>query len=461
MPENISLPHYMLDNRGIVKDSIKSTLQNSEEPQTFRVSEEEGARLRAMAMKNSGSEMSPEMQAAMGMVNGDYDQKVPAKIHNYICYDEARKNNEKFRAEAAAFTDAIVQDNATKEILDEAEATTNLSKFDFGNIDEYLTKLEDLSFLEAVSYKKKIDAEIARWKSCKGMLKAISDLKLDDSVNRELMKINAMEDYNFTESIDDFESHYEENLEKLNKISAKLVEMVNSHKHEMDSTEFLTKEMVHLMQVKLDKLDPNGMNYEYNKTKMETVIEAFKNRRDLKYLKYKMEIYLKTSKANIKRDFRENANLINNGRRSKVINDLIRFFNEDIVYALKERLMYAFNDDVNATYIMLGFIAKIMNTEKKTSKDAWAKVFVLNLSDIYNNIFDIEYLSDGEDSYMMKVEKTFYPMISEFLKSQKMKEKLNDRVAFSLKTPATKKKSEENEETADNVVAPSEEVMDI
>ena len=457
MPENTSLPNYMLDNRGVAKDSIESTLNNSDTPKTFRVSEEEAARLRAMAM-NNGSEMSPEMQAAMGMVNSDYDQKVPDKVHNYICYDEARKNNEKYREEATEFTNAIVQDNATREILDEAEATTNLSKFDFGDIDEYLTKLEDLSFLEAVSFKKKIDAEIARWKSCKGMLKAISDLKLDDSVNRELMKINAMEDYKFTESIDDFESHYEENLEKLNKISAKLVELINSHKHEMDSTRFLTKEMVHLMQVKLDKLDPNGMNYEYNKSKMETVIEAFKKRRDLKYLNYKMEIYLKTGKANIKRDFRDNASLINNGRRSKVINDLIRFFNEDIVYALYERLMYAFNDDVNATYIMLGFIAKIMNTEKKTSKDAWAKVFVLNLSDIYNNIFDIEYLSDGEDSYMMKVRKTFYPMISEFLKSQKMKEKLNNGVNFTLKTP-TKKKSEDDEEATDTVVAPSEQAL--
>ena len=153
MPENTSLPNYMIDNRGIVKDSIKSTLQNSENPQTFRVSEEEGARLRAMAMKNNGSEMSPEMQAAMKMVNGDYDQKVPDRVHNYICYDEARKNNEKYREEASEFTNAIVQDNATREILDEAIAEVSdelMEKFFAG---EPFTEDEIKSALKVENHK--------------------------------------------------------------------------------------------------------------------------------------------------------------------------------------------------------------------------------------------------------------------------------------------------------------------
>lgn len=448
--DNTKLPNYMTDNRGI---QINSMERDPENPNIFTVSEEEAARLRAMAMSNNGSEMSPEMQAAMGMVNGEYDQKIPKNIHNHICYDEARKNNDKYLSEAAEFTNSIVEDNATREILDEAEATTNLSKFDFGNIDEYLVKLEDLSFLEAVSYKKKVDSEIARWKSCKSMLKAISDLKLDDTVNRELMKINAMEEYKFNDSIEDFESHYEENLNKLTQIAEKLVSLVNSHKHEMDSTSFLTNEMIHLMKVKLDKLDPSENNYTYTKNKMETVIAAFQNRKDLTFLKYKLEMYLKTSKSNIKRDFRENATLINSGRRPKCINDLIRFFSEDIVYALYERLMYAFSDDVYAVYLMMGFLAKVMNTEKKTSKDAWAKVFILNLSDIYNNIFDLE--AGPRSVYMQSIEDVFYPLIAKFLATQKIKEKLTRGASFGLKIPAKKKKSEIEEDIV--TVAPSEE----
>lgn len=466
MTENTNLPNYMTDNRtkGIQLKSIKTDPNN---PGTFTVSEEEAAKLRAMAMNNNGSELSAEMQAAMGMIDADYDQKIPKNIHNQICYDEARRNTEKYRKEASEFTDSIVEDNATREILDEAEATTNLSKFDFGDIGDYLKKLEDLSFLEAVSYKKKVDVEIARWKSCQSMLKAISEMKLDDTVNREVMKINAMEDFKFMESIDDFERHYDENLNKLNQISNKLISLINAHKHEMDSTRFLTNEMIHLMQGKLDKLDPNGINYEYNKVRMETIIDAFKNRRDLDFLKYKLEMYLKTSKANIKREFRDSAVIINSNRRTKVINDLIRFFNEDIVYAVYERLMYAFNDDVYATYLMMCLLARIMNTEKKTSKDVWGKVFVLNLSDIYNNIFDIDILSDGEDSYMMKVEKAFFPIIKDFLKSQKMTVKLNHGTTFGLKTPAKKKVEDiSNEETSNSVargmsepiiIAPAEE----
>ena len=431
--ENTNLPNYVTENRGI---EIKTAKADPNTPNTFTVSEEEGARLRAMAMNNSGSEMTPEMQAAMGMVSGNYSQQIPDRVHNYICYDEAKKNNEKYRQEAEEFTNSVISDNATKEILDEAEATTNLSQFDFGDISEYLTKLEGLSFLEAVSYKKKVDAEIARWKSCESMLKAISELRLDDTTNRELMKINAMEDFKFMESVEDFESHYDENMDKLLKISNKLVAIVNAHKHEMDSTRFLTNEMVHLMKGKIDKLDPNDMNYDYNRTRMETVKNAFENRLDLSYLRWKFETYLMTNKNNIKKDFRDNAALLNGGRRSKVINDLIRFFNEDIVYSLYERLMYTFSDDTAATYLMMGFIAKIMNTEKKTSKDVWAKVFVLNLSDIYNNIFDID-IENYE--YIDNIKESFYLVIKRFLVHFKLDKMLNPGIAFGLKTPAKKK----------------------
>lgn len=428
MTEKTSLPNYMTENRGITLKSAKADPNN---PGSFTVSEEEAAKLRAMAMANNGSEQSEEMKAAMNMVNGDYDQKIPKNVHNHICYDEARRKNEKYREEAEEFTNSIIQDNATKEILDEAEATTNLSKFDFGDIDEYLTKLEELSFLEAVSYKKKIDAEIARWKSCESMLKAISDLKLDDTTNRELMKINAMENYDFTESIEDFESHYEENLGKLEKIGAKLVEMVNAHKDEMDSTKFLTNEMIHLMSGKLAKLDPNSLNYNLNKAKMETVIDAFSNRLSLDYLSNKLDVYLKTNKNNIKRDFRDNETAINGGRRTKVINDLIRFFNEEIAYSLYERLMYTFDDDVYATYLMLGFIAKIMNTEKNSSRDSWAKVFALNLSDIRNGIFDI----GDSKGYMTAIRETFFDKVIDYVYAQKkFGVKLTFGVSFGLKS---------------------------
>jgi hypothetical protein len=268
------------------------------------------------------------------------------------------------------------------------------------------------------------------------MLKAISDLRMDDEVNRELMKINAMEENDFLESIDDFESNYDTNLGKLEKISSKLISIVNSHKDEMDSTKFLTDEMIHLMEGKFNKLDPEGLNYEYNKAKMETVINAFKNRRNLEYLDYKLGIYLKTSKDNIRRDFRN----CNGNNRAKFLNDLARYFSEDILYALYERLMCAFGDDAKAVYLMMGFLAKVMNTEKKTSKDIWAKVLILNLADIYNNIFDIDLCEDGEDSYIMKINKIFYPRIKWFLNNQKGIKVNNWEINFGVRTPVKKKK---------------------
>ena len=82
-----------------------------------------------------------------------------------------------------------------------------------------------------------------------------------------------------------------------------------------------------------------------------------------------------------------------------------------------------------------------MNTEKKSSRDVWAKVFILNLADIYNNIFDIESgLAEGEDSYIDKIDDIFYPMITDFLSKQKDIKVSNNKIYFGVRTPKSKKK---------------------
>ena len=423
-----NIPNYMTDNRLNLVNGISMTPTGDN---TYTVSEEDAARLKAMAMTNQAS--GPEAIAQMLGANG---KEIPKDIYNYICMEEAKSEIKKYHSDAASATDGIIDDNATKEILDEAEATTKLSQFDFGNIDEYLKKLDTLSFLEAVSYKKKVEEEIARWKSCQSMLHAISNLKLDDTVNRELMKINAMEEYDFQDSFEDFESHYDENLGKLSSILGKLTYIITSHKHEMDSTEFLTNEMVHLLEGKLAKLDQNDLNYGYNKAKMENVLEAFKNRLNLDYLKGKLEIYLRTNKSKIKKDFKDNSRLISNNCRTKVINDLIRFFNEDIVHAVFEQFVYAFYDDVYVIYLMFGFLAKVMNTEKKSSKDAWVKVLMLNLSDMHNGIFDIDTLSDDNGSYLQQVRDAFYPMLVAFVRNNHLYGSIYNSTTFGLRRVA-------------------------
>ena len=383
---------------------------------SFTISEEDAARVRAMAMNNNQG-LTPEMQQAMGITN-DYDQKVPDRVHNYICYDKASKDNEKFKEEANKFINEVIDDNATKDILDEAEATTKLSNFDFGDIGEYLNRLEELSFLEAVSYKKKVDSEIARWKSCQSMLKAISDLRLDPGANREIMKINAMKDYEFDNTIEDFESHYEENLDKLEKIAAKLLEVVNRSKDVMNSTKFLTDEMVHLMSGKLSKLDPNGLNFSFNQDKMKTVINAFQNRHDLEYMRNKFNLYLVTQKNNIKKAFKDDGPMIRNGRGTKVINDLRRFFSKDIFSNLDSTFLEIFEDNLDVCYLMMWMISKIMHNEKKSSNDTWAKVFVLNISDIANGIFDIDGITSEE--YKKQIKDCFFESSVDFLKKNKL-----------------------------------------
>ena len=117
--------------------------------------------------------------------------------------------------------------------------------------------------------------------------------------------------------------------------------------------------------------------------------------------------------------------------------------------------MYIFNDDTRVVYILFGFIAKVLNTEKKTSKDVWAKVFALNLSDIYNNIFDIDINKDGEDNYCEKIYKTFDPIVWNFTGNNRYVTALNFGITFGLKT--AEKKKPDHFDTDNISVAPGEE----
>jgi hypothetical protein len=88
--------------------------------------------------------------------------------------------------------------------------------------EEYLAKLESLSFLEAVALRRKIDLQIAEWKACKASLKAVNELKLEDNINRELLRENTFREYKTNKTLQEFESQYDLVLDNLNKMAEAL-----------------------------------------------------------------------------------------------------------------------------------------------------------------------------------------------------------------------------------------------
>lgn len=392
------------ENTGIHVTPI-STGQGS-----FRLSEEDAERVRASAMQNSNNNLTQEIKKSMESSSTYNNSEIPENIHNAIALDEAKHKKAHYREESTKFTDSIISDNATKEILDEVEATTKLSSMDFGNIDEYLNQLSQLSFLEAISLRKKVDTEIASWKSCRASIDAIAQLKLDDNINREIMQNNTMSEYDIDTTVEDFDKCYEGNLDKLNRIAETLGKIITEHKSEINSTSFLTNEMVSLMQKKVAKLDPAAQNYEFNKIRMERVIRAFQNRMSLVYIHDKLETFLKTNKKYIKKRFRDDKSKIQSYQRTKPINELVRFFNNDMIYNLYETLANIFMKDYDKVYLMLVFLAKVMNTEKSTGNNAWIKVFILNISDINGGIFDI----GNSEEYFENFDHIITPVIDEY-----------------------------------------------
>lgn len=428
--------------------TFKPVSQNGD---TFTISEEDAARVRMMAMQNSngGDDLPPEMQQALNMAGGsdDYDQKIPDNIHNAICYDEAKKNNEKYKEEIGKYTNSIIHDNATRDILDEAEKTSEIDKLSMEDLDAHLRYVSGMSFLEAISYKKKIDAEIARWKSCKSMLKAVTDLKLDDKTNRNVMLANTLDEYKMDKSVEEFNEVYDSTIDHLSKVSGKLVEIVESKKDDMGSTKFMTNEMIEVLIHKIEKLDPNGKNYEFYKKQLETVLNATKDRTNLIFMLTKFESFLKSNKVNVRRELNDNMNAFKTGQRTKTVTDLIKFFDENITANLYHMLVDTFEGDYTSAYILMSFIARIMSSEKKSSRDIWAKWFVLNISDIKSGIYDI-----GEPSeYLFKVRDLFLPKLQEFIKENKFRMGCAFMPSLGLNTPVNEEEPEEVEalESAD------------
>ena len=318
----------------------------------------------------------------------DYDRLIPAKVHNAICYDEAIKHNEKLRKESDAHMSETIGNNSLVDILDEGSAEVRINQFDLGDITQYLEDLKTLSFFEAVSLRKKVDAEYVRWKSCNSMLNAVQNLKLDDNQNRQLMELNTLEDYNFSQSVEDFRKVYESNIDKYTQIISVLDNIINTNRQ--NSTTFLTNELLHMIDSRLANLPNTLTNYDYIIKKMNVIKDAFLHRENLQYLALKIESFLKVHRKKIKITFKNDSKELNNGKRTKIINELIRYFSKDIADGYYRQLMKIFHNDFDSVYLMTYFLMKIMNSEKETGKNTYAKVFIMNLSDINAGIYDYD-----------------------------------------------------------------------
>ena len=437
MPEN-NVPGYspeIIDSLNM-RDSFSLTGPHKDFEDTDgnvpAFSQEELEQIKQQALQNvnnlqigNNPQYTPEQKAALdrleqleklknGEMSSDYEQKVPARMHNWICYDEATKNNEKLRKESEEYMQKTVGNKSVEDILDEGNYKDRLSQFDLGDISDYLEYLKGLSLFEAINLRKRIDEEYTRWKSCKNMIKAVRDLRLEDNQNRDLMLINTLNKYDFSETADQFDAVYESNMEKFEQMIKVLQEIID--KNQTQSTQFLTNELIHLIDSKSENLPEDATNREFILKKMEVIRAAFADRTDLTYLDNKYTTFLEVNKKRIRKEFKDSAKTIQSRRRTKYINDLVRLFSEKIAYGYYAEIMKCFHDDTDCVYLFTYFLMKVMQNDKQNGKNTWVKVLIMNLSDIHAGIYDI---GDGS-GYEDKISNTFYGVTKDFINKNKI-----------------------------------------
>ena len=270
---------------------------------------------------------------------------------------------------------------------DEVSVVEKLQSMDFGDMNEFLASLETLSFMEVVTYRSKILEEIDRWKSCRAALDAIQALQADDKLMKALRSENTLSEYDFKD-LNKFNAQYETNLGHLMTVGQKLNEIIKTHGTEMNSSDFMTHQMIDLIQKKIQRIPENQPNRGLEIKRLQVFSDALAHRSNFKFIFDKIDQNEERNSKALRKVMRNDLTLLYVNRKTKTIKELCRAYSEDMIYKLVEILRKTFSNHDLCVYVMLWHLNQLRT--KSVEGEAWVKVFVLNLTDIYNGIYDIQ-----------------------------------------------------------------------
>lgn len=305
--------------------------------------------------------------------------------------------------------------------------------------EEYLKSLDDLCLLEASTLKRNIDDAIRQWNLCQAALNSMNSDEIDSKLNRSIMEANVLESVNVN-TAEEFATDYEKSVNRLQQVSDKLLGIIDAHKDELDSTVFMTNQMLTIIKKKIATLDKASLNYAHDLKAAETIKKSFENRliggnENLAFLSDKLDNYLITHRKEISRSFRSEAKLVRENQKTKAIKALCRQFSENSIARFIYKLNEAFAENSATIFVFINFIAYMLKNGRDSGQDTYAKLLILDLVDMYNGIYDVpnrssvDYLNDLD--FMCSIIGA-YNRIHKFCISDKNN---NDNAAFTFGLP--------------------------
>lgn len=365
---------------------------------------EQQQKLRAMAMqaKDNGG-------ASVGS-DAEYLSKVPAHQHNQItmaCAGDKVKELKKTMNEEIMKTS---EDEATTDILTETANDNIIYKnYDMADLDTYISNVDSLSMLEAISLKNSVLKEVNRLESCHTMVKAVDDLRenfdfvqpgkeptLMDRKNagtnadKAVLTANYLDSFGYKESAEEFAKIYEDYKPKLDELVEKLDKRIEDCTPMAASTTYMTNDFLKIINKRINNLKEDDINYKTLSKSLDTLKTAFENRTDIEYLATKFDTYVKNKNhlKDIKRAI--------NGTFSDVSSKMNKNFATKTMHSLIATLDKIYFGNRYKVLSFIQFLNYICANEASSNADAWVKVLVLNISDINKNIWDIDGVNSND-----------------------------------------------------------------
>lgn len=418
------------DSDKVVISLHKETIHSN--PESSNLDKATQARLSAMAkqVKNNGDN---------GSLSMDYLEKVPAKQHNQITMSVAGDKLKELNTKMAEEIKNNSGETSTADILNETASDHIVYKnYDMSDLDQYIAKINTMTMLEAISLKNSIAKELTRLESCNTMIKAVDELRENfdvvapgkeptlidrknagTDVDKQILTANYLDEYGYAESADEFTKLYDAFQPKLTELSKALEAHIASCSSKAASTKYMTDDFIHIITKKIENMERNNENDAYTYKSLITLRHAFEHRTDLEFLKIKLWMFVK-NKTHMK-----NLAKAMSGTFSNLSAKLNHNFSEKtlsiFINVCEDHFKPTTSDKNYEVLAFLYFLNYVCSSEANSKNDAWVKVLVLNINDIYKNIWDIDMEST---EYLDRMTEVFYPMLTEmanYLKNRKIK----------------------------------------
>lgn len=288
-----------------------------------------------------------------------------------------------------------------------------------GDLEAYLKSLDNLTLLEASSMKREIDGQVHEWEACKGAIDNLDTL-VDDNGNKVIVKANLLQSIGI-DSEEEFIKDYERTHKRYEAIQEKLLDIINSYKDQIDSSKFMTDQMLIIVRKNIANLSHEHPNYDYIMRALKNVERLFVDRLEGSHnihqrLYKKLVSYCNTHGKEISRSFSGEAKQIAEDRKTNAIKVLCNKFSPGLINQFTAGLYKIFND-ANMVHLFILFLAHVLKNDTDDNReDELVKIFILDVNDNLTGSYDIP----QEKPYTEIIADLFSTYLSEYLQKKKL-----------------------------------------